>query len=124
MDDIDLLTRRQSQPAGVLLDAESRKEFSAIKHGLLTDHRPIGIVEKHLVADMAVSLWRLQRICSRTSDQADEDQGRSDRLLRYRSGILDDLSRATILLRSLQKDRIRRPRTARILPFPHATVVS
>jgi hypothetical protein len=124
VNDIEILTRNQAIPAGVLLDADSRKEFNALYHGLLNDHHPVGAVESHLVTDMAVSLWRLQRICSWTSERRDEESGRSDRLLRYRSGILDELQRATVLLRSLQKDRSKRPRKTPILPFPHATVVS
>ena len=122
MNDIDLLTRRQPLPAGVLLDADSRKQFNAVYYGLLTDHHPVGIVERHLVTDMAVSLWRLQRICSSTSDLPLEDGGQSDRLLRYRSGVLDELQRATILLRALQKDRSKSPRKAPALAFAHATV--
>ena len=122
MNDIDLLTRRQPLPAGVLLDADSRKQFNALYHGLLMDHRPVGLVEGHLVGDMAVSLWRLQRFCSWTSDLPDEDNGQSDRLLRYRSGVLDELQRATVLLRALQKDRAKRPRKAPVLAFSHATV--
>ena len=117
MDDIGILTRNHGFLHGFLLNSENPEEFHAVYNGLLYDHQPIGVLERHLVTDIAMSLWRLRRVRSRQVELAD-DFASFDRLSRHRSAILHELHRATMLLKNLQQDRTSRRGKARLIAFP------
>jgi hypothetical protein len=45
-----------------MLPWEDRAEFDALLASLVSDHMPCGAAEYHLVEEMAVIIWRKQRV--------------------------------------------------------------
>jgi len=126
MDSVDIITSPQGFLHGVLLKSESHEEFKKLYGSLLDDHKPVGVIERHLVIHIAVDLWRLRRIRSCESKDgvryADNDLTNPDGLGRHRRRILKQIDRTIKLLKELQKDRPTPPGKAQVLPFPHANV--
>lgn len=46
----------------VVLPHEDHSEFSELLEGLMEEHQPFGITEKHLVEELATILWRKRRV--------------------------------------------------------------
>jgi len=111
MDYLSTMLHPQGLPHKFLLSSENPDQFNALYGDLVRDHRPVGVVERHMVDRIAMGLWRLRRI-----RYFDDHDGR------LFCGLLDSVGRATQLLNKLQKDRAKQPRKAEVIPFPHAKV--
>lgn len=46
----------------VVLPHEDQSEFSELLTGLIDEHKPVGMTEKHLVEELATILWRKRRV--------------------------------------------------------------
>jgi len=101
-----------------VLPGEDQAEFDRLHNQLLSDHVPVGALETEIVAEIAASLWRLQRarryeatLLETSSFELFVSHTRAkgfETLLRYMGAIERQFNRAIVRLRETQADRRKR----------------